>query len=90
VARARSGDPRAFRALYDLAFRLVWAWSLRTTSDPDRAEALTSITLRGSFERLGEYDGSLSFGVWLVRQARAALAPDASQKANPPPLAGSR
>jgi hypothetical protein len=77
VERTRAAEPRAFRGLYDLAFRLVWAWSLRTTGDPDRAEALTAATLRRAFAGLDDFEGSATLGGWLLRHAEAVLREEA-------------
>jgi DNA-directed RNA polymerase specialized sigma24 family protein len=77
VARARAADPRAFRALYDLAFRVVFAWSLRATGHPAGAERLTAAILRRAFSELAGFDGSRSLGGWLIGHAQAALEADA-------------
>jgi DNA-directed RNA polymerase specialized sigma24 family protein len=73
VARARRGDTRAFRALYDVAFRLAWAFSMRSLGDSPRAEELTARALRRAFANLGVYDGRESFGVWMIGHASVAL-----------------
>jgi hypothetical protein len=89
VERARGADPRAFRALYELAFRLVFACSLRATGDPRRAERLTAATLKRAFAELAEHDGSLSLGVWLVRRAERSLrAGEDADRLRPPAAAG--
>jgi DNA-directed RNA polymerase specialized sigma24 family protein len=88
VARARAADPRAFRALYDLSFRLVFAWSLRTMGHPAPAARLTAATLRRAFEALAEYDGTVSFGGWLLGHAQAALGDDADARGAAGPSLG--
>jgi DNA-directed RNA polymerase specialized sigma24 family protein len=84
VARAGAADPRAFRALYDLSFRLVYAWSLRATGEQARAERLTAATLRRAFPALAGFDGSTSLGGWLVGHAEAALASEAPASGRTP------
>jgi RNA polymerase sigma-70 factor, ECF subfamily len=73
VARARAGDERAYRALYDTAFRLVWAFALRSVRDRAAAEELAARTLRRAFSNLALYDGTESFGVWVIQHAARAL-----------------
>lgn len=73
VARACAAEATAYRALYDLAFRLIWAWSLRTTGSPARAEQLTAATLRRAFASLDLGLQGASLGTWLLRHAAAVL-----------------
>jgi DNA-directed RNA polymerase specialized sigma24 family protein len=73
VARARAGDPRAFRVLYHVAFRLTWAFTYRSVGDAARAEQLTARSLRRTFASLASYDGGTSFGGWVIRHAEAVL-----------------
>jgi hypothetical protein len=73
VERARGGDARAFRELYDLAFRIAWIGSIRTVGDPALAEELTARALRRAFASLGAFDGRTSFGAWILRFSEGAL-----------------
>lgn len=52
ACRALEGDAAAFRALYDVAFRLAWAFSVRSTGDSHLAESVTARALRRSFAEL--------------------------------------
>lgn len=72
VLRARS-EERAFRSLYDTAFRLAWAWALRATGDPRVAQTLTECTLQRVFAVLESFDGSRSFGAFVLTFAAAVL-----------------
>lgn len=83
VARARAGDERAFRALYEVAFRLSWAFLVRRTGDPRLAEALTARALRRAFASLDAFDGAPHFGAWVLAHAQRALR-DAKPDACPP------
>jgi RNA polymerase sigma-70 factor (ECF subfamily) len=73
VARARAGDERAYRALYEVAFRLAWAFALRSLAERTAAEELAARTLRRAFANLALYDGSESFGVWVIHHAARSL-----------------
>ena len=73
VARACAGDERAYRALYDVAFRLAWAFALRSLADRTVAEELAARSLRRAFANLALYDGTESFGVWVIHHAARAL-----------------
>jgi hypothetical protein len=73
VARARGGDARAFRLLYDAAFRIAWAAARRTTGHRRLAEALAATTLRRAFAELAAFDGSRSLGAWLLAFSDEAL-----------------
>jgi DNA-directed RNA polymerase specialized sigma24 family protein len=70
--RACAGDPRAFRALYEIAFRIAWAHAVRSAADVGRAEPLTARTLADFFSSLANFDGSTSLGVSVLRAAQRA------------------
>jgi DNA-directed RNA polymerase specialized sigma24 family protein len=71
---ALAGDPRAFRELYELAFRIAWAFALRSCRDASLAEALTAGTLRRAFADLAPLaDGRQGLGALVLRCAAAAL-----------------
>lgn len=67
IARARSGDQHAVRALYDThvdrLFRLAW----RMTGDEELAREYTQQAFIRAFRSLHAYRGEASFGTWLHR-----------------------
>lgn len=98
VERARSGDARAFEALYREHLGRVYALCLRMTADPAAAEEATQRTFVTAWQRLGGFRGEGAFSTWLHRIAvnavlqgrRSALrhpvqaAPDEIRAATPP------
>jgi hypothetical protein len=69
-----AGDARSFRALYDLAFRIAWAFSLRSTGEPRLAEAATAAALRRVFATLAPLaEGREGLGTRVLRCVDEAL-----------------
>jgi DNA-directed RNA polymerase specialized sigma24 family protein len=83
---ALEGDARAFRALYDVAFRLSWAFTVRSTGDPRLAEAVTERALRRAFAELSELaDGRTGLGALVLGCAGEALRELGPERAAPAP-----
>jgi DNA-directed RNA polymerase specialized sigma24 family protein len=71
---ALAGDARAFRQLYEVAFRIAWAFALRSCRDAAAAEVLTAGTLRRAFADLAApADGRQGLGALVLRCAADAL-----------------
>jgi DNA-directed RNA polymerase specialized sigma24 family protein len=71
---ALAGDVRAFRELYEVAFRVAWAFALRSCGEAPLAEALTAGTLRRAFADLAPLaDGRQGLGSLVLRCAGDAL-----------------
>jgi RNA polymerase sigma-70 factor (ECF subfamily) len=74
IARARRGDSAAFRALYEVNVRRVYALSLRLVTDLSEAEELTQDVFTAAWRQLNRYRGDALFSTWLhgitVRLAR--------------------
>lgn len=81
AARALTGDQRAFDTLYDLAFRLAFAFAWHQTRRREVAEEVTTETLRRAFAALSGYSGEKSFGSWLLGIEAEVLAKREAQKA---------
>jgi hypothetical protein len=86
---ALQGDARAFRALYDVAFRLSWAFAVRSTGDARLAEAVTARALRRVFAELSALaDARTSLGALVLGCADEALRELEPQRAAAaPPIA---
>jgi RNA polymerase sigma-70 factor, ECF subfamily len=69
VARARAGDGRAQRALYDAHFDRLHHLALRLTGDDELARQCAQEALARGLLRLSTYRGDASFGTWLYRVA---------------------
>ncbi len=69
LARARAGDPQAFRAVYDAHVGRVHAVCLRLAGDARRAEELTQRAFVAAWQRLPSFRGESAFGSWLHRLA---------------------
>lgn len=72
VARARSGDERAFETLVERHQRMIYTAALRMLHDHDAADEATQLTFVRAFERLGSFRGEASVGTWLHRIAMNA------------------
>lgn len=74
IARARRGDSAAFRALYEMNVRRVYALSLRLMTDHSEADELTQDVLTAAWRQLNRYRGDALFSAWphgiTVRLAR--------------------
>ncbi len=67
VAAARSGDRRAFEALYRLHVGRVYALCVRLTAHVQAAEDLTQEAFVRAWQRLSSFRGDSTFGTWLHR-----------------------
>jgi RNA polymerase sigma-70 factor (ECF subfamily) len=69
VRAAQTGDPTAFRALYDAHVGRVHALCLRLAGDRVLAEELTQDVFVRAWHQLGSYRGESAFSTWLHRVA---------------------
>lgn len=69
VARAASGDRRAFERLYRQHVDRVFSVCVRMVGDRGRAEELTQDVFVRVWEKLGTFRGDAQFGTWLHRLA---------------------
>lgn len=69
VERAKTGDSRAFEALYRRLVGRIYALCLRMARDAYRAEELTQDVFVRAWERLGSFRGESKFTTWLHRLA---------------------
>lgn len=69
VAKARDGDGRAQRALYDAHVDRLYRLAFRLTGDDELARECTQEAFARALLRLSSYRGDASFGTWLHRVA---------------------
>src|SRR5215813_11868414 len=69
VARARSGDADAFRALVDRHSRSLFRVAYRMTGNQQDAEDVVQESFLRAYKQLGKFDERASFGTWLYRIA---------------------
>src|SRR5579864_5970556 len=69
VAKARSGDTEAFRALVDLHSRGLFRVAFRMTGNESDAEDVVQESFLRAYRQLGKFDERASFGTWLYRIA---------------------
>ena len=69
IARARSGDPDAFRSLVERHSRNVFRLAFRMTGNENDAEDIVQETFLRAYKQLGRYESRSSFGTWLYRIA---------------------
>lgn len=75
IARARAGEPTAFRHLVDANTGTLFRVCVRITGDRATAEDAVQEALFSAFRHLGDFDGRAAFSTWLHRIAvNAALA----------------
>jgi RNA polymerase sigma-70 factor, ECF subfamily len=75
IARARSGDPAAFRHLVDANSATLFRACTRITGDRELAEDALQEAFLNAFRHLADFDGRSAFSTWLYRIAvNAALA----------------
>src|SRR5438874_10688791 len=67
VARARSGDPDAFRVLVERHSRALFGLAFRMTGNEQDAEDVVQESLMRAYKQLGKFDERSSFGTWLYR-----------------------
>jgi RNA polymerase sigma-70 factor (ECF subfamily) len=74
IARARAGDPAAFRHLVDANAPALFRVCARITRDREMAEDAVQEALFNAFRHLADFDGRSAFSTWLYRIAvNAAL-----------------
>ena len=69
LARARSGDQEAFRALVDRHGRALFALAFRLTGNSHDAEDVVQETFVKAWRRLDEFEARSQFSSWLHRIA---------------------
>lgn len=69
VARARSGEPDAFRVLVERHSRALFRLSFRMTGNQQDAEDVVQESFLRAYKQLGKFDQRASFGTWLYRIA---------------------
>ena len=69
VARARGGDPEAFRALVERYSPLVFRVAYRLTGNEPDAEDVVQETFLRAYRRLDLFEDRSQFGSWLYRIA---------------------
>ena len=69
IARARLGDERALRALYDTHVDRVYRLSYRMAGDAELARDFTQETFIRAFAKLDGFRGEAAFATWLHRIA---------------------
>jgi RNA polymerase sigma-70 factor (ECF subfamily) len=68
AARARGGEPEAFRELVRRCYGQLQRWALgRTDGDPDEADEVVQAVLIRMHRGLGEFRGESRFTSWLYR-----------------------
>jgi RNA polymerase sigma-70 factor (ECF subfamily) len=74
IARARAGEPAAFRHLVDANGAALFRVCARITGDRALAEDAVQEALLNAFRHLADFDGRSAFSTWLYRIAvNAAL-----------------
>lgn len=69
IQLARTGDPEAFRLLYEAHVGRIYALCLRLARNPVHAEELVQDTFVRAWEKLPGFRGESAFGTWLFRIA---------------------
>jgi RNA polymerase sigma-70 factor (ECF subfamily) len=67
IAKAKSGDERAFTALVNRYENLVYSFSLKICRDQEKAEETLQDTFVNVFRKLRQFDGRSKFTTWLYR-----------------------
>ncbi|MGD2068718.1 MAG: sigma-70 family RNA polymerase sigma factor [Gemmatimonadota bacterium] len=65
VERARNGDQRAFRDLYDANVERIYRLAFRMAGQDDLARDFTQETFVRAYEKLGQFRGDAAFSTWL-------------------------
>jgi len=63
--RARSGDERAFRALYDTNVDRIYRLMYRMAGEDDLAQDFTQEAFLRAYQRLDQFRGDAAFSTWL-------------------------
>ena len=66
IASARQGDQKAFSALLDHFWAIVYGFQLKRTEDETEAEDITIQAFSKAFDQLDQYNPDYSFQTWLV------------------------
>jgi len=69
VARARGGDPDAFRVLVESHSRSVFRLAYRMTGNEQDAEDVVQESFLRAYRQLANFDERASFGTWVYRIA---------------------
>ncbi len=69
VARARRGDPEAFRNMVEEHGRALFRLAFRMTGDPSTAEDVVQEAFMKAHRSLATFDGRAQLGTWLHRIA---------------------
>src|SRR5262245_18563394 len=67
VAKARGGDPDAFRVLVERHSRTIYRLAYRMTGKPEDAEDVVQETLVRAYRQLGRFEARSNFATWLYR-----------------------
>lgn len=73
IRQARSGDSRAFEALYRLHADKVYGLCLRMTGNPSEAEDCAQEAFIQAWTKLDKFRGDSAFGTWMHRVAVNAV-----------------
>lgn len=65
VERAKSGDERAFRALYDTHVDRIYRLSYRMAGEAQLAQDFTQEAFVRAYQRLAQFRGDSAFSTWL-------------------------
>ncbi len=65
VARAREGDERAFRTLYDMNVDRIYRLAYRMAGEEDMAMDFTQEAFLRAYQRLDQFRGDAAFSTWL-------------------------
>lgn len=69
LAKARTGDSRAFKRLVEPHLGRVCALAYRMLGNPDDAEDVQQETLLRAFRQLSSFRGESAFSTWLLHIA---------------------
>ncbi len=69
VAKARSGDTDAFRALVERHSRVLFRLAFRMTGNAEDAEDVVQESFLRAYRQLDKFDERASFGTWMYRIA---------------------
>ena len=65
IERARNGDQRAFKALYDENVDRIYRLTYRMAGDDDLARDFTQEAFVRAYQRLDQFRGDAAFSTWL-------------------------
>jgi RNA polymerase sigma-70 factor (ECF subfamily) len=65
IGRARKGDPRAFRELYDGHVDRVYRLAFRMCGEEEMARDMTQDAFIRAYERLDQFRGDAAFSTWM-------------------------